>query len=486
MKKHAKTPADMPEQRITAPSGEAAPVKTQRDALLGLLIAANAVLFFTMLVLCGIYLNLRINGSASTLPQIPASDRWILTGSGNDLQSGAKSLLSPSFIGFKNADGTQTAVTFDTSSRKNLQKELESVLNALLSGEIRRAELQTDADKRAFAADLCSAERYLFCSFFGELPAASLMPAIRAGGFPSLDENFFVRYLFLLPDENDDTYAVCLDDSYNAVFLYPWEKIPYTGDKLSAYNGVRGYAGFSFVNGLPESAVYTSSFDVDSVVILSSGSFYSYDMSEERTKNLLKTLGFNINTVKNIRSGRNTASSFVDGERELYVTLDETYGRFIFSSEEDGLPLSDFLGYYPNDGKSYAFEDQILCVKYLLSAFDRILVGGDAAPVLVGVSLAEDGSSVFRLKYFYNGVMLTENAADITVVIHNDRIVRIEVVTLFCDGGSLTKPVLPQSLALSLFDGSADGNYSYHAMFEKEPDTNQVKLVWVAETEEGE
>lgn len=165
MKKHAKAPADMPEQRITAPSGEAAPVKPQRDALLGLLIAANAVLFFTMLVLCGIYLNLRINGSASTLPQIPASDRWILTGSGSDLQSGAKSLLSPSFIGFKSADGTQTAVTFDTSSRKNLQKELESVLNALLSGEIRRADLQTDADKRAFAADLCSAERYLFCSF---------------------------------------------------------------------------------------------------------------------------------------------------------------------------------------------------------------------------------------------------------------------------------------------------------------------------------
>ena len=124
MKKHAKAPADMPEQRITAPSGEAAPVKPQRDALLGLLIAANAVLFFTMLVLCGIYLNLRINGSASTLPQIPASDRWILTGSGNDLQSGAKSLLSPSFIGFKSADGTQTAATFDTSSRKNLQKEL--------------------------------------------------------------------------------------------------------------------------------------------------------------------------------------------------------------------------------------------------------------------------------------------------------------------------------------------------------------------------
>lgn len=84
MKKHAKAPADMPEQRITAPSGEAAPVKPQRDALLGLLIAANAVLFFTMLVLCGIYLNLRINGSASTLPQIPASDRWILTGSGSD------------------------------------------------------------------------------------------------------------------------------------------------------------------------------------------------------------------------------------------------------------------------------------------------------------------------------------------------------------------------------------------------------------------
>ena len=117
-------------------------------------------------------------------------------------------------------------------------------------------------------------------------------------------------------------------------------------------------------------------------------------------------------------------------------------------------------------------------MKYLLGALDRILVGGDAAPSLVGITRDADGSSIFRLKYFYNGVMLTENAADVTVAIQNDCIKKLSVVTLFCDGGSLTKPVLPQRLTLPLFDGT--NGYAYHAMFENDPDTNQVKLVWIA------
>lgn len=479
MKRKLKTP-----KSTAMPSEQAAviPEKPKKDLLLGVLLAAAAVLFFAMLALCGVYLNMRTGNRTSTLPPVPASDRWILTGSGSNLQSGAKALLSPSFIGIKAADGTMTAATFDTASRKNLQKELEAVLDPLLSGEIRTDEITREADKRAFAADLCRAERYLFCSFFGELPAASLVPAIRAGDFPELEQNFFVRYLFLLPDEDENLYAVCLDDAYNAVFLYPRDQTPYTADQLSAYTGVRGYAAFSFVNGLPESAVYTESFDVDSVVVMPSSAFYTYDVNDEKTKALLKTLGLNIKTVKSIRSGNNAAIDFVDGACELYVSLSD--GSFVFSSAEDGLMLSDFLGYYPTDGKNYTFADQILCVKYLLGTFDRILVGGDASPTLVGISLDDDGTAVFRLKYFYNGVMLTENAADIVVHIRNNRLVRLSAVTLFCDGGSLTKPVLPQTFVLPLFENAENRSCSYHAMFENDSETNQVRLVWVAEEKE--
>ena len=91
------------------------PEKPKKDVLLGGLIALAAVLFFAMLALCGVYLNMRTGNRTSTLPSVPASDRWILTGSGGNLQSGAKSLLSPSFIGIKTADGTLTAATFDTA-----------------------------------------------------------------------------------------------------------------------------------------------------------------------------------------------------------------------------------------------------------------------------------------------------------------------------------------------------------------------------------
>ena len=86
MKRKLKTP-----KSTAMPSEKAAviPEKPKKDLLLGVLLAAAAVLFFAMLALCGVYLNMRTGNRTSTLPPVPARDRWILTGSGSNLQSGA-------------------------------------------------------------------------------------------------------------------------------------------------------------------------------------------------------------------------------------------------------------------------------------------------------------------------------------------------------------------------------------------------------------
>lgn len=457
----------------------------KKGAALYALLAFNAVLFLAMLVLCGVYLNMRINGVHPALPEIPANDKWILTGSGYDVQSGAKPLISPSFIGYKTADGAMTAATFDTSARENLMEVLADSLNALLAGTHQRVPFQSDAERRAYVAELCEAERFVYVSFFGELPADALLPSLRGGSFPKLSEKFFVKYMFLLPDENDSLYAVCLDADRNAVLLQPEQPLPYTGDKLRAYTGMRGYVDFAFEKPDPAAAMFTRSFDVNSVIIQPSSAFYTFEPEDDKTKKLLKTLDFNTNMVKYFRSGDNSTASFVDDGRELYVSIEE--GTVTYSASESGIHLSAFLGYYPANGKTYTFEDAVLCVKYMLHSLDRILVGGDAAPALVGVTRSGEGALLFSLKYFYNGVMLTDNAADITVEISGNRVTKLHIVMLFCDGGRLTKPVLPQKLALELLtEKTADETYEYHALFESEPATNQVKLVWVAGKAVGE
>lgn len=447
------------------------------------LVLLCAVLFVVMLLLSGYYLNLRVNGTSSTLPEIPAKDRWIMTGSAYAEKTGTKSLLSPYFMGIKFADGSQCAATFDTSARQSLSAMLDASLESLLTGELKHISLPTQADRRAYAAELCAAERYTFYALFGELPAAALLPALHNGDATGPVENFFVKYIFLLPDEQNFVYAVMLDAALNAVCLYPREDLPYNADSLYSIRETKGYAGFSFTDGLPHSVVFTESFDVASVVIMPSSAFYSYQMGEDKTDKLLKTLGFNTGVTKCVRTGDGSAINFVDEKRELYVDLDNA--SMTFSAGGDGLHLSDFLGYYPDNDSSYSFADRILGVKYLLGSMDRLLVGGDATPAFVGTLGKENGVTVFYLKYFYNGVMLTDKSYDIAVEMKADAVMSFTATTLFCDSGYMTKPVLPQTLTLPLFSTEASEMTTYYAMFENDASTNQVKLVWVA-AREGE
>ncbi len=445
-------------------------------------ISLCALLFSAMLFLAGFYFNLRVNGTASALPSVPAKDRWILTGSAYDEKTGMQSLLSPCFMGIKCADGTQLAAAYDSSARQTVWQLLDTSLEALLIGETERVELADEEERTAYAASLCASERYVFYSFFGELPAASLLPALHNGNTVRPTENFFVKYIFLLPNEENFLYAVMLDASLNAVCLYPRENEPYNADNLSYLKSMKGYADFTFTDGLPHSAVFTESFDVDSVVVTPSASFYDYRLGDEKTDTLLKTLGFNVNVTKCVSIGNGAAVNFVEDKRELYVDLRENTLDF---STEEGVHLSDFLGYYPENGTNYTFADRVLGVKYLLGSFNRLLVGGDALPALVSVSGDASGTTVFYLKYFYNAVSLTDAASDIAVEMADNSVVGVYAKALFCDSGYMTMPVVPQSLTLSLFDGADETEWAYYAMFANDPTDNRVRLVWTAICEGG-
>lgn len=89
MKRKLKTP-----KSTAMPSEKAAVIleKPKKDLLLGVLLAAAAVLFFAMLALCGVYLNMRTATARRHCRRFRASDRWILTGSGGNLAKRRKIL----------------------------------------------------------------------------------------------------------------------------------------------------------------------------------------------------------------------------------------------------------------------------------------------------------------------------------------------------------------------------------------------------------
>ena len=456
-------------------------MKEKRGALTYVLIAVIALLFIFMLILCGLYLDLIVNGLSSSLPSLPENDKWILSNRDYASYSSANDLISPAFLGFKRQDGTMASAVYNESARKQLTGVLYDYIEVLFSADPIKVEYRTDDDKRALLNGIYSSDKYFFASFYEELPSAVFMPCISSGRTEEYGgEPFFVKYMFVLADSENNIYAYCIDGDSEAVLLYPYEKTPYNDSSLAAYNDVRGFSGFEFVSETAPVAVFTDSFDVDSVLIAPTSLFYKYDISDENTGNLLNVLDFNTNMVKVLKSRDDSTISFVENGKELYIVSDE--GRFDYNGYDEGIHLSKFLKYYPQSASGYTFSDKVLAVKYLLNSFDRLIVGGDALPALTSVTYSDD-SVIFRLKYFFNGILLTDSDYDISVEIDENAIKRIEIDGLFCDRGTLKKPSLPEKMAISVMNSAE--NAEYYAIFKIEQSTNQVSLVW-AEKVRGE
>ena len=466
-------------------------MKKNKDISLYIIIFLDILLFLSMLVLCGLYLNLRINGNSSSLPEIPESDKWVLSGTGYDVQSGAKSILEPTFIGFKTSDGKMTAASYTSSARTPLLTYLNDTLSLLMSENVEIMSFPNNTQKEEFVSSLTESPKFFYAAYYSEVPSAVFLPATK-NNFSSVapEVNFYLKYIFILPDDQNNVYAVCLSDDLDVAILRSTENIEYTVDELSAYNGVRGFADFSFMeNSIRPVAYFTESFDVDSVVIAESENFYSFNLQDVKTLQLLRVLDFNTNMVRMFSSGDGNASSFVDSGKELYISNDKY--SIEYSAYDSGIHMSAFLGYYPESRKNYSLTDAVYCVRLLLNSFDQILVGGNAFPSIVGVYQNDTGSIIFEFKYLYNGVLLNDNDYDILIEIKDNYIINIKMDPIFCDSGRLFKPVVPQKLAIELLNSgetndAENSETEYYAMFESDPLSNQIQLIWTAKKRIGD
>lgn len=455
-------------------------MKKERNIALYFTISIISVLFIGMLILCGLYLDLRINGISSSLPDIPEKDKWILTEKVNDTGNNEQNLLAPLFIGFKTRENGMMAAVPDYSPRKSLISRFDNCLPDLFSGKAERLYFVNEEQKTEYIKSITTKDSFFYAAYYGDIPSAAILPSITGdNSVLSHKENFYIRYMFILPDDSGKMYAVCLDKNLDAVVLKPEKNIEYSENNFFAYNGVSGFVKFEFVSDEYPEPLYAQSFDANSVMMVPSTSFYDFELHEDSTKQLLKVLGFNTNMVKTFRSGDNSTASFVDQGKELYVSIKNS--TISYNGYESGIHMSDVLKYKPQ-GEGYSFTDKVLCVKHLVGLIDRVIVGGDAFATLTGIRKDTMGIH-FDLKYFYNGIMLNENTADITVTIDGEYIKEININALFCVGGAFKKPVIPQKLAMSILEEEQGIQNRYNAAFSNTAEMPGYEIVWVSRKE---
>ena len=448
-------------------------VKEKNNSFLYFVIALIVVLFMTMLVLCGMYLDLRVNGVTSSLPGIPENDKWILTDSGYNAHSSTGQLISPAFMGVKAPSIGMIAATYNKDSRKEFCDYYESDISALFRGTIKQIKFAGKERKNEYIKNLINSDMFMFMSFYKELPAASILPGLYGNStVEPLKTGFFVKYMFIVP-YGDTVKGICFDKNLDAHELYTNETIGFDQSHFYAYNMMSGWADFEFISEINPEPVFTSSFNIKSAVIAPSFSFYKFNLDNSNTLRMLKNFGFNTNLVKVFSSNEKRTVSFVGEEKELYVSLDNE--KITYNGK---IHLSEYLKYQPQNG-TYTFNDKVLCVKYMVNSIDRILVGGDARPAIIQIA-NNDGEPVFRLKYFYNGVAVTERLYDVSVSIQDEYINNVEINALFCDSGNIDVPVIPQKLALAVFDESQfeNGFAGCSSLLRIDPVSGNTELVW--------
>lgn len=446
----------------------------KKNSFIYFIISLIVVLFVSMLVLCGMYLDLRVNGVTSSLPGIPESDKWILTDSSYNAHSYTGQLISPVFMGVKTENNGMIAATYNKDSRKEFCEYYEAYIAALFGGSARKVSFADNSTKNEYIRALINSETFMVMSFYNELPAIAILPGLYGkSGIEQSKIDFFVKYLFIVPYE-DTIKGICLDGNLNIYELTTEEKIEFDQSRFSAYNKVSGWAKFDFVSEIYPEPMFTESFNVKSAVIVPSFSFYRFNLSDSNTLRMLKNFGFNTNLVKVFSGYEKRTVSFVGEEKELYVSLDDE--KLTYNGK---IHLSEYLKYHPQNG-GYTFNDTVLGVKYLINSIDRIIIGGDARPAIVQIANAS-GETVFWLKYFYDGVAITEDPYDVSISVRDEYITNVDIKALFCDSGNLDVPVIPQKLALSLFDkdGPERAVIGYGALLRFDSESGNTELVWV-------
>ena len=427
-----------------------------------LCVGVTALLFAVMLLLCYLYIDLRLTDGHYR--QLPPAIRWQITGSVGDHAEAAESLVRPNIVGVKREDEPLRLSAFNNASYASYELSFAEAFGALAGAEAEVTRFASENDARQAADRVTGAKRYAVAVYADGLPSE----ALAAGLFS--EENavlppFEVRTAYLLPDENGLLAAVCFDADGDTLTI-GGTNVPYDRFYPAAYTVDKGGVNGGAAAGSP--FVYTmNSVSAPRVILSPSASLVTDDPGDAVTVGLLGAFSLNPNIAKSFHSSYDDSVSFVENGRELYVS--GTRGTVTLSAKENGVPLSAVLKYYPS-GDTYTFSDKLRAVRALLHQLDRRLVGGDSALVLSYIGRG-NGELSLGLKYQYNGVLLTDRSADAVVTFSGDAVTAFELYAVNMTPTDGAVPVLPGGLF-------TDGSDVLCGMYEYDENDTAVGIVW--------
>lgn len=442
---------------------------------------AVAVLFFSMLLTCGMYIDVKINGQTSSLPSVPEHEKQILLKTASSSQKTyIDDLIEPVFIGISGKEN-KICAAFDTEARTSLMNMAKNAVCELFSGEITRAEFENEEERENFVSDILCNKNFMLISFLEEIHSGLIVPCLSDGFAAANSDVFFgVKHIFLIENsDGEEAYysGVALTRAGDVYLLNVDKDRAIVNFSLGEYDVRDGFSYFSFSDDKEVCPVMTSSFMTNKYRITTLPSRFGKEADSFWVKKLFEIFSLNDNFVKSYYSKNNAEISYVDGGSELTINDD---GYVEYTAEDDGALLDTILGYSAGESGKFSFSDKILAIKNVINEikFDN----SKHCLSIVGLDYNEkkDKLSVY-LKYFADGIVLSENRYDALFEITDNRFTFASFYALKCTVADEYSFCINQSCINTLFENDEETVLlDYYPVLEKETDGNSelYKVAW--------
>ena len=451
------------------------------------------VLFVIMLVTCGLYINIKMNGKTSSLPSLSEKDRYMLLKSvASEQIAYGDDLLEPVFVGIKDGDEMIAALP-EKNVRNTIRNNVYDALQLLFSGRSEEVKFDSIAERNEYIYSLKNSNRYMLISFLGNVPSTVFLPCV-SDGFESLDDEidlFYIKHIFILPviganaDGEEILCAVTVSKDNEINIVRPQNEIPFNNIISDSYDISDGYSKFEFLKDDGIYPVLTTSFVSKKYKISCLSELHGKDLSAVWLQTYFDTFGINTSLVRSFSSGDGKVTTYVDDQRELVVS-DE--GTVIFNATDDGIYLNEFLGYFPEEGIGYRFSDKIFAVKNIV---DRLKINSSLVSfTIVGVDFNADASELnIYMKLIVDGVTVTNKQYDSVFRIRHNYLNYVEFPAVTCNFADGEKLLVPQKYSPVVFDGSTDENGASRTycpvLFEDEAGDEIMSVEWAVVSIKG-
>ena len=172
--------------------------------------------------------------------------------------------------------------------------------------------------------------------------------------------------------------------------------------------------------------------------------------------------------------------NYVDGSNELLFYQN---GDVMFNSADEGVHLSEYLGYNPQSKDGYTFAQKLEAVRKLTGTIGRESTGNYADLCFSEAVYTASGDRLeIRLKYFADAVSVTEKEYDAVFVISADSLVYASYSAICCDKLEGRDSFIPQYYA-DMLSGGNENSVSYALLERKDENSDVYKAVWASKTE---